>query len=121
MAMLLAQDLNGGSSYRQAIFTGLKNVSNRYPEPGAKVFQHFYSDVNSRLLMTFTARSGRAAGGWFARKECSKRNKQCEPIPYHAVRKPLTLSGHGNGYSIFTEPDPERRCMIIHGFQEFDY
>ena len=30
--------LNGGSSYRQAVFTGLRNVSNKHPEPGAKVF-----------------------------------------------------------------------------------
>ena len=30
--------LDGESSYRQAVLTGLENVSNRYPEPGAKVF-----------------------------------------------------------------------------------
>ena len=30
--------LNGWSSYRQAVLIGLKDVSNKYPEPGAQVF-----------------------------------------------------------------------------------
>ena len=62
-----------GGSYRQAVFTGLKHVSNRYPEPGGKVFWHFCSGVNFEVINDFygpvRGRSGRAAGGWVARKE----------------------------------------------------
>ena len=71
-----------------------------------------------RLFIYLPARSGRAPGGWVARKEGAERNEQCEPIPYRVVRKSLPLSGRRNGYLHFTEPDSKRRrhnyaCVCI--------
>jgi hypothetical protein len=34
--------LDGESSYRQAVLTGLKNVPSRYPEPGAKKSSNYF-------------------------------------------------------------------------------
>ena len=73
--MSLAQDLNGGSSYRQAVFTGLKNVSSRYPEPGGKVFWHFYSGINFEVINNFYGPVG-PRGRWVGREERVIKTKQ---------------------------------------------
>ena len=42
-----------GGSYGQAVFTGLKDVSNRHPEPDGIFFWHFYSGVNFEVINDF--------------------------------------------------------------------
>ena len=42
-----------GGSYRQAVFTGLKNVSDRCAQPCGKAFWHFYSGVNFEVINNF--------------------------------------------------------------------
>ena len=59
-----------GGSCRQAVFTGLKNVSDGCPEPGGKAFRHFHSGVHFEVINNFgLSRPGRAAGPVGGREE----------------------------------------------------
>ena len=58
-----------GGSYRQAVFTGLKKVSDRCPEPCGKAFWHFYSGVNFEVINNFYGPVGPRGWWGFARKE----------------------------------------------------
>ena len=59
-----------GGSYRQAAFTGLKNVFHRHLEPGGKAFRHFHSGVHFEVINNFgLSRPGRAAGPVGGREE----------------------------------------------------
>ena len=83
-AMVLGQDLKGGASYGQTVFIGLKNVSNRYPEPGTKVFQHFYPDINSEVINNFYGPVGPHArwAGYQKRGPRAKRVVRVHPLSY---------------------------------------
>ena len=64
-----------GGSYRQAVFTGLKNVSDRCPEPCGKAFWHFYSGVIFEVINNFYGPVG-ARGRWVGREERVIKTKQ---------------------------------------------
>ena len=58
-----------GGSYRQAVFTGLKNVFHRHLEPGGKAFRHFHSGVHFEVINNFHGPVGPLGRWGVARKE----------------------------------------------------